>query len=839
MRLIRRDTFVKDIIILLAVGILASALFAAGFAMATDKYFAKAVTGVMGDFGQYDLLFQGKQELKSALRRQIEAVIAERFPGATLKQGISIVGKTSFFLTLPAQYKTKAVYDSLGYYFNNLPGNGSFSIMTEPRINISSVPSGAFELLAQQVEKIPGVIFTFHDGNSIGIILKNTKISQTVQRQIKRIINRYQILEVRFDSGHSAEELLGFGKQVSQSLLQLPGVDYARDLSMNDGGNDYQYMVNTLLGIKKFLLAYATEVTILPDAGSDVEVGDLLALKGKTAQHTSREMLQPLDVVVKVTAKDAAGIRGLITQGDASYLGDNQAYRLRPGDKIGAKLGAVTVSSRKSQVAYALDQGGELLKQVQGALDSYTQATGGPNVTLSELNKVASQLNTVKKALNLIETNISGEGGKVNRNSLAGVANLINSAGDDLDYLAQTFGRVRILEDRFDRALTGFGTARSLMGSSLIQNSLGVSGGLLEKLNLLDGRLGIIESSLRERVRQVDDFVNRFNPVVAVLLSWRNKARDFAGQMQDFTSSFTPGSESRRKLTELIAATDRVNAALTGTDLANVQSGLNLITDRLVSDQKLDLKSLIAELDKAKAALPRLLDEEIGHSVDLIERYVGGETPTDEKIQIFTKAGIDRNLLETVIKKELHQDRLALFALPVGTIQPDIRGELFKILGEVRSTIAALMVVVLWIFSFVLDQSLIVAMLKQMNRQFHPAKNELSNPFLNRARRWLGQLVHPANLYAAAVGAVWLGGAVVLSGAQIPYLSVGHVAVIGGIFGMLLAFLAEKINPINQDEVMAGLSLGLPFQTIMREIVIPAGRPGLLQLLNRWKMTMR
>jgi hypothetical protein len=839
MRLFRHDTFAKDAIILLVVGIVSAALFAAGFAMATDKYFAKAVTGVMGNFGQYDLLFQGKQELKGALARQIRAVIAERLPGATLKQGISVVGKTSFFLTLPSKYKTKAVFENLNNYFSNLPGNGGFSIMTEPRINISSVPGGAFELLSEQVEKIPGVVFTFHDGSSIGVILKNSRMSQTVQRQIKQIINRYQILEVRFNSGQSAEQLLNFGKQVSQSLLQLPGVDYARDLGMNEDGDDYQYLVNTLIGIKKFLQAYATEVKIVPEAGDNLAIGDQLVLKGKATASTSESMLKPLDVVVKVTAKDAAEVRGLIIRGDASYLSDNQAYQLLPGDKIGSRIGTAAVFSRKSQVGYALEQGTGLLKQVQGAVDSYDQATGGPNLTINELNKVAAQLATVKQALSLIEANVSGTDGKVNRNSLAGVANLINSAGDDLDYLAQTFGRVKLLENRFDQALTGFGTARSLMGSSLVQNSLGVSGGLLEKLNLLDGRLGIVEDSLRERVRQVDDFVNRFNPVVSVLLSWRNKARDFAGQVNDFSSTFTPGTANHRKLTDLIAATDRVNAVLTGTDLTNVQSGLNVITAHLFNGQKLNLKALIAEMEKAREALPQLLDEEIGHSVDLIDRYVGGETPTGEKIQIFTKAGIDRNLAATVIKNILNREQPAIFSLPVGTIQPDIRGELFKILDEVRSTIAALMVIVLWIFSFVLDQSLIIVMLKQMNRQFRPFKGELSNRWLNKVWRCLAQLVHPANLYAAGVGAIWLGGAVMLSGAQIPYLTVWHVAFIGGVLGMLMGLLAEKINPVNQEEVLAGLSLGLPFQTIMREIVIPAGRPGLLQGLNRWKMIMK
>jgi ABC-type transporter Mla subunit MlaD len=839
MRLLKKDTFVKDILILLIVGMTVSALFAAGFAMATDKYFAKAVTGIMGDFGQYDLLFQGKQELKGALERQIRAVIAERFPGATLKPGISLIGKTSFFLTLPIKYKTKAVFDNLSYYFNNLPGNGGFSIMTEPRINISSVPSGVFELLSGQVEQIPGVLFTFHDGNSIGIILKNTRASETVQRRIKQIINRYQILEVRLNAGHSRSELLTLGKRVAQSLLRLPGVNYARDLSLSDSANDYQYMVNTLMGIKKFLLAYATEVTISPAAGEDLAVGELVALKGKGTQSNSGTLLNPLDIVVKVTSKDVSGIRGLIIQGDVAYLGDNQAYRLLPGDKIGACLGTVAVSSRKSQLAYAMEQGANLLKQVQGALDNYDRATGGPGLTLTEFQKVTTQLRQVKQALNLIEANLSGGNARTNRGYLVGAVNLLSGVGDDLDYLAKTFGRVRILENRFNKALEGFGTARGLVGSSVLQNALGISGGALDKLRGLDSRLGLVENSLRERVRQLDDFINRFNPVVAVLLSWRNQARDFAAQVNDFSATFTPGTDSHRKLTELIAATDRVATALSGENFTKAQSGLDLIAQRLFNDEKLDLRALIAELEKAKDALPQLLDEEIGHSVDLIDRYVGGETTTGEKIQVFTQARIVQPLVETAIKKALNQEQLAVFSLPVGTIQPDIRGELFKILAEVRSTIAALLAVVLWIFSFILDQSLIVAMLKQWNLHWRPFKVEPAPGILNRVFHGFVRLFHPANLYAAVVGGLWLGVTTVLSGARIPYLAVWQVALGGGLFGMVLAVLAEKINPINQEEVLAGLSLGLPFGVIMREIVIPAGRPGLLQLLNRWKMIMR
>jgi hypothetical protein len=843
MRLLKQDTFIKDILQLLLIGIATSALFAAGLAMATDKYFAKAITGIAGDFGQYDLLFQGRQELKAALNRQITEVVRERFPGAVLKPGISVAGKTTFFLTLPSRYKTREVYDNLGNYFDNLPGNGGFSIMTEPRINITSVPGGVFDLLSGQVAKIPGVDFTYHDGSSIGVILKSVRAAETVQKRIQQIVRKYQILEVRLKSEYTAEGLLGLGKKISQSLLTLPGVDYARDLGANANKDEYQYVSNTLQQIKKFLLAYATEVKINPGPGRILEVGDQLVAGGQSGFKKPGDLLKPLDVVIKVTAKDAAGIRGLIIEGDAGYIKDNHLYQLLPGEKIGRMVGDVTVFSRKNQLMYAMEQGVTLLKQIQGALDSYNNATGSPMLTVTEIEKVYGQLSGVKKALRVMESSVGGLQGKTNRDSLMGMVNLIGGVGDDLDYLAQTFGRIRILENRFDTALNGLGTARLFAGSSVLQNSLGLSGGILDKLHLLDSQLGIVENSLRERIRQLDDFINRLNPVVAVLLSWRNKARDFAAQIDNFGAVFTPGSENHRRLVELIDSTDTVVSAIAGVDLPKFRTGLGLISEHLFGKEQVDLNAMTAELERVKDSLPQLLDEEIGHSVDLIDKYAGGESTSGKKIQVFTTAGIDRNLAESMIRNELRLNPVSVFSLPVGTIQPDIRSEIFKVLAEVRSTIAALTVIVLWIFSFIMDQSIIIVILKQMGYSYWPAGLkawfEAEDRPLNRMGRLVLKLLSPAYIYAGLVGWIWMAAAIVFAGARIPYLSSGQIGVCGGILGILLVFAAEKVNPVNQEEFMAGLSLGLPFRTIMREIVIPAGRPGLLQLLNRWKMIMK
>lgn len=840
MKIWRKDTFLNDILLLLLISVLCSGLFAAGFALLTDKYFAKAVTGVMGDFGQYDLLFQTREELKGAMVRQLRQVIEEHFPGANLRAGVSLAGKATFFLSIPPQYKTKAVFNSLGYYFNNLPGNGGYSVMTEPRINISSVPSGVFDLLSRQVEAIPGVNFTFKDGGSIGVILKDIRAGEATLLKIKKLLNKYQILEVRLSTPSSPEEVLTLGKKVSQSLIGIEGVDYARDLTMSGSAEDNQYLTNTLLEVKKFLMAYAAEVKIIPDSGQELEVGDLLVINGQNTENIKPgKLLEPLEVVVKVTGEDPSGIRGLIIQGDAGFMKDNSAFRLLPEDKIGPRVGLVEVSSRKTQLMNAMDQGAKFLTQLNLAIQDFNKSTGGPGLTITGVEKVYRQLVEIKGALKSLETNLSGLSGKTDHQSLVKMVRLIDGIGDDLNYLAKTFGRVQILENRFNQSIQGLQDARIITGSPLVQGSIGRTGGIADKLQLLNSQLFSVESTLRRRIQKLDDFINRFNPLVTVLLSWRNKAREFSALADNFGASFTPGSPNHQKLMGLIHTTDQVISGLTAFDLTGAKSGLNIISDRLFGSDKIDLSAVIAELERIRDSLPRLLDEEIGKSVNLIEKYAGGETAAGERIQIFTNAGVNRDLVDAAIRDTLSSDQTAVFSLPVGAIQPDIRGELFKILAEVRSTIAALIVICLWMLTFILDQSLIISMLKRMELSLLPVKLEPPALRRNRWYRIVLRIINPANFYAAVIGGIWLGATFALAGARIPRLNYWEIGILGSIIGVITASLAERINPISQEEVLAGLSLGLPFKTIMREIVIPAGRPGLLQILNRWKMVMK
>lgn len=93
--------------------------------------------------------------------------------------------------------------------------------------------------------------------------------------------------------------------------------------------------------------------------------------------------------------------------------------------------------------------------------------------------------------------------------------------------------------------------------------------------------------------------------------------------------------------------------------------------------------------------------------------------------------------------------------------------------------------------------------------------------------------------YGMLAGATLLTTMFLIGGGGIPYLPWIGVPVVGAILGLIVANNTEKISPIASDEVTAGEALGLTFDEIMREIVIPSGRPGLMQKLNKRKLKFR
>lgn len=137
------NSFNRDIVILLIVSIIIGSSLANLIAMSANTYFSATISTLVGDYGEFDLLINVREEMKQNGQAQIEKVIEQVFPGGKIKEGPTLNGLTSFLVGLPAEYKTKQTYESIDSIFGSVPGRSGISIMTEPRVTLKAVPEGA------------------------------------------------------------------------------------------------------------------------------------------------------------------------------------------------------------------------------------------------------------------------------------------------------------------------------------------------------------------------------------------------------------------------------------------------------------------------------------------------------------------------------------------------------------------------------------------------------------------------------------------------------------------------------------------------------------------------
>jgi len=830
MRLLGRDSFTRDLLVLFVVGVVAASVFSMGIAVTTDKYFAKAVTGVIGDYGEYDLIFQARSELRAETEKQLWRIIAERFPGSSLHMGLTMAGKSSIFLSFAPKYRSREVFENIDSYFSDLPGSAGFSIVTEPRLVLSAVPSGAQDILRRDLIVEPGVSFIFRDGNSLNLVLKSSADMDRVRAAVKDTVKRYRLLEVRFPINNPVSDLGALGRQLETAVRKVSGVKLSKDVTRGGSSGDMQYMSAALGEMRRFMVSYAARVTVRPVDGARIGVGDRLVLAGRSSRPPiPGQIKEDQFVVVKIDRIVKGVAEGIITQGDSSYIKNPSAFKLMPGNKVGSFIGTVAVVDTRAALGKAIDETVKLLEQARAFTGDPTWDAVG---SLRDFQGMIGRITGVRKLLAAVQGGLGTAAAAETRARLRTVADEIDGVSDDLAYLSNTMVRVKLAEDRLSPILDRINAFQYLLDTTILSNAAGQYAGVLAPLTAANRGLTGIGENLRAKAREIDDFINRFNPLVQVLQGWGERARVLAGQLDYLGGVLTPGSKSRQALDGLTAATDSTLRQLQSLDGAGLLSGLSTAGAGL---NGINLDSIIEQMQYVRESLPRLLDEEIGRSVGLIDQYLGGDVMPGERIQILTNAGADMKAVTEVLRRASGRAETDIILIPAGSLEPDFRGEVFRVLGEVRTTITALILFALFILEFLLDQSIVVVMFK---RQAEAVSRQVLGR-RPRLARLAAFLLNPARVYAAVFGAVWLWTCFFLTGARLPLLGVFGAAFVGGIFGLLFGAVAERVNPIDQAEVLAGDSLGLPFVLIMREIVIPAGRPGLLQLLNARRMRMR
>lgn len=774
-RRLTKDTFNRDLLTLMVVSVLIGSLLAGSVAMGANTYFSKTLSSLVGDYGEFDVLIQVREDMKADAMIQIQNIINDALPGGKLKEGPTITGKTNLLVALPEEYKTKKTYEDLGRIFGSIPGGAGVGVMTEPRLTIKGTPEGAKNMLLERFAQIDGVRFAFRDGAAVSVILTAIDKTPAVTEQIKTIMSQFQVIEISFPVGSEPANPIRTGEGIAREIQNQLKLEYASNVSVDGRNDDMTYMVSTMMELKRFLSAYASQIVITPADGAKLQLGDVIVFQGQaaTAPAAGTEP-QKSNVLIEVRAIRSDGTaEGVITQGDASYLTDKQGYKLEK-NLIANAAGTVDYRNPRQELSSALTETTSLVAKVPGfakdtqnlsgialgALDNYGSGISAMDQTLSSLQAAGSTIQAATSGLANIDT--------------SGIQNQLDSSSRALGGLAGTLQVLKLVNPEIAASIDSIaGTQRNL-------NSL--------KTNL--ATLDNVAADARKARSAIDNVVTN--------------GRDTLSALKAF------------------------NAEEAKTNLISANS-------RLAELEQLNVPLITSQLQYMAAAVPNLKDEDISHSVSLLDKFIAGQVIPGERIQILTTNNISLEAVTPIIQAQVGHGNAALYSTSIGIIEPNARVELMQLLAQVKMILAGMTAMIVTILFLVLDHT---AVMTSIRRQRLAGKIKVKG-WRGVISRFAITFTAPERQYGMFTGAVMLTAIFAITGGGIPYLPWVGVPLLGALLGLIVASNTEKISPIAVEEVTAGEALGLSFDEVMREIVVPSGRPGLMQKLNSRKLKFK
>lgn len=705
-----RDGFTRDLVILMIVSILVGTLLSTGIARAVDTYFGGTINGLIGDYGEYDLILHIREDAKDAAMKELKTLIANRLPGTKIKEGLAIAGKVNIFVSLPEELETKEILENLRGLFGDIPGQSGYTLMIEPAVVIRGTHAAVRDRLVEEIEKVPGVEFVFRDQGSLYALLNSVEHSKDATEAVNRILDQYQVLEVRFPMGQGVEDVASAGAVMKAALQEKFRPNLIEDITLAQDNENSQAFLATLSEMKRFLESYATKVTIPIEGVEPLAVGDRVVVAQNDSPVAVGEPVGEGYVIVEVTSIADGQARGLIVQGDIS---DVDAAAVKTGykvesDKVGPVIGSVHLENERYQLMQAVEESIRLLTQLDDLSGTADAAVASAQQTLEVFQQSLVQLDELKGQIEQLNQTLNG-------GPNASPGNMV----------------------------------LSLLIKQVMQSLVGESVG---------------------------------------------SESDTAGSLQDL-------------------------------DVEKMKADLSTLAEQLNNIQAVDVQMIINQVEQVKASLPNLRDDEIGQSIKLINSYIDGQVIPGEQVQLLVdKHGVTAEQAEPLLREAVGNRYLSVYSSPVGIVNPNARAELFRVLKEVRATIAGLLAIVITVLLLILDYSTVLSVMKQLAAR-------------TKGTAVWKRVFDPVKLAGAFFGGILLVCIYSASSAEIPYVNPGHMALLGAFLGVAAALLCEKFSPVNVDEMMAGEALGLTYVQIMRNIVIPESRPGLLNLLNRWKQT--
>ncbi|MDI6869805.1 MAG: hypothetical protein QME79_00360 [Bacillota bacterium] len=788
-----QDGFLRDLGRLLLVTVALLSFLSAAAAWAVNAYFGRTVSGLIGGVGEYDFMLHVRADAKARAERQLAAYLPKAFPGARLKPGLTVAGQTNFFLALPPDLRTRSVMENIDSAFSSIPGYSGHTTLVEPSIVIHGVASGAVRFFLERFERLPGVAVAFADGRDLVVAVERNHKPEEVERSVKALLGQYRLVEVRFPMGYRVPDLRQAGEQVAEALNRKFGGEAgnkAQDVTRSSRADDSQSFLASLTEMRRFLLSYASDIVVKMDPGVNLQRGDEVVVGQRIPPPGSK--LGPGSLRVMITGVEGRLAHGVAVQGDTAPPGQSsaegvfpagRAFRVKPGDKVGAPVGTATIHNQRYALMATVDESLRLLNQLQLLAKHADRTAARVQLTLDSYQETLDRLAKAQSTLEAAHRGLSGplDGlGKVRTDEIVLVLNRTVAGIDDL------LGK-----------MSGVAEAKAAM--DLAAEAAGP---------------GLPQTDLLSQI------IGKINPVTALLLKWRAQAQSLALQVGNFGLLAQNAGGVKDFLGDLSKATGSTLTAMQAIDVPKLKADLEEISRRLEGIAQIDVDSVGRQMRYVRDSLPDLKDEELGRSVRLIDRYIGGEVIPGERLQILVPAGFPAKQVSAEVRAAAGE-KVSTAVSPAGSLKPDLRGLLFQVLGKVRTTVAGLMAVALVAAVLMLDHALIISALRTGWKS-------------RRLPRWW--TAGAAAVYGAGIGATLLSAVFALSGAGLPFIGWPAVAALGAALGLLTAALAGRLAPIDVGELEAGQAMGLSYARMLREIVIPEGRPGLLFLLNRREM---
>ena len=760
MKSIVKDTFSRDILVLIVVSIVIGSLLAGTVSLVANSYFSKTLASLVGDYGEYDIIIQSREEMKEDTAVHIQKIIEEVFPGARMKEGPTITGKTSFFIAVPEEYRTKKIYEDLGKIFGGIPGGAGVGILTEPRLTLRGVPEGAKNMVMEKVMQMDGVRFAFRDGASLGVVLTSLEKSTSVNEEIKKMLQQYQVIEVSFPVGSEPQNPIRMGESIGEAMQAQLQLEYAENVSVDGKNDDMTYMVSTMMELKRFLMAYATQVLLTVNGNEKLTKDDVVAFSATMAPLLIGDAVDKNTILVQITALRPDGsAEGKIIQGDGTALLNNQGYKVT-NNVVGSLIGAATYRNPRQELHGALTETSKIVDQIPAF------ANDAQNM---------SQIATT---------------------ALNNYGNSIQSMEDTLDNLQAAGATIQ-------RATNGLSNIDTRSLQNQVDNSSQAMGGLLNTLQIFKLVNGDIGTSI-DNVSSAQRSLSNLKSGLGAIENVSSDARLAQGAIN-----------------KIVVSGQNTIAALQTFNVTGAKNNLAGVSNRMNQLGQLNIPLVSSQLQYLAASAPNLKDEEINHSVNLLDKFIAGQVIPGERIQILTTSNINVDAITPIVYSQVGHKNVSLYSTDLGVIEPNPRGELYTVLNEVRAILAAMTGIVMTLLFLALDHTSIMTVIRRRQKG--------KRTFLKSYERY----------YGMAVGAILLTAIFILARGGIPYLPWIGVPLIGAMLGFVIACYTEKISPISGDEMMAGQSLGLSIDEIMREIVIPSGRPGLLQKINQRKIKFK